>query len=297
MPPKLIERDNMKKILLATAIAFAATPALALEAVSADQFTVSGEFALGGYVYDGEESNGGTTGATLGLSYANGPLIGYAEVDATLDDNFGVNGFNGEDAVDLDKLWLGYQTKVGILSYGVENDTALDKVDGAGDQSIEFGLSADDASDDFNVVKFEGGYGPLAYGASVSDSEDDVGTFNTYVGIEGPIVHVYTGYEIRDNDHEVLTVTGNAKLGDFVVGANMWREGKDLDKDGYYVSAGYTLDKLYIGGGAGRNSDEEDVANIGMSYAFTDRVEGLFDYQREIDAEKDNFFAKVAYSF
>jgi hypothetical protein len=295
----------MKKILIASAIALATSPAFAsIQAPAADQFVVSGELAAGGYSNDGKVINDGVTGIELGVSYMNGPLVGYAEIDADLDNDFGVD-HTGSDAVDLDKLWFGYQTKVGTLSYGVENDTALDKIDGAGDQSIEFGLSAADASDAFNVVKWEGGYGPVVYGVSTSDTGDDAGddfTFNTYAGIEDGILKMYVGYEQRDSDFEVLTVTGNATLGDFVLGANVWREGEDLDKDGYYVSAGYQINELYIGGGAGRKSEDdngniEDVANIGVSYAFTDQVEGLFDYQREIDAEKDNFFAKVAYNF
>ncbi|MCZ8487281.1 hypothetical protein O9992_02545 [Vibrio lentus] len=58
------------------------------------------------------------------------------------------------------------------LSVG-ENDTALDKVDGAGDMTYEFGASAGDASDAYNAswFKFQGATSGL-YGVSYFETDE-----------------------------------------------------------------------------------------------------------------------------
>ncbi|CAL9981428.1 hypothetical protein VPHD479_0241 [Vibrio phage D479] len=296
----------MKNVLIASALAFAATSAVAAP-VTSDDFTVSGEFAVGGYVDSNAEDqsrdfyNGGVTGADIGIAFEHGMFVGYGEVDVNVEDNFTAK--NVGDTVDLDKLWVGVKLgKAGVLSYGVENDTALDKIDGAGDMTVEFGYSAADADDAFNVIKFEGQHHVLAYGASVSDTGPDadrVGTFNTYVGLVGDSSAVYAGYEIREHDTTVYTITGNTKLGFVDLGANVFTqelEGKGFD-EGYFVSAGVPISALYVSTGYAYTTDQESVANLGASYAFNQHFEVMVDSKYNFETEDAAGFVKGAYSF
>lgn len=158
------------------------------------------------------------------------------------------NGIDTGPATDVDKAWLGFDTGFGIASFGWENDTALDKVDGAGDNTYEFGASAGDASDAFNVVKFQGATNGIAYAISYFETDDDHNDadkgVNGYVGIEQEVFSVYAGYEARDDekDYEVYTVTGSMKLGSMKLGLNSWIDQDDEMKNtGFYFSGGYSL--------------------------------------------------------
>ncbi|MEF1230748.1 porin, partial [Vibrio fortis] len=188
------------------------------------------------------------------------------------DNGFGVkNEFN----TDVDKAWLGYETDYGVLSFGWENDTALDKVDGAGDNTYEFGSSAGDASDAWNVVKFQGDTSGIAYGISYFETDEDHDAadkgVNGYVGYESEIFNVYGGYETRDEaDYQVYSVSGNSKVGELDLGVNFWiNEGDksdlvdsnttNLETVGYYISAGYPVtEQLTLAAGYNANSTTED---------------------------------------
>ncbi len=257
----------MKKTLLALAIAAVSTSAFAVETSSQnskpmfefedmhkDQFSVSGAWGVGGYYdsYSGAIYDDWATGLTLAISYKNNRWVGYFETDLMMnyisDTNesgktLATSGVESGANTDVDKAWLGFDTGYGVISYGWENDTALDKVDGAGDYTYEFGASAGDASDGFNVVKFQGATSGVAYGISYFETTDrrdrnDAGNkvydkgVNGYVGFEHEIFNIYAGYEDRDEaDYSVVSVSGNVNVNDdFRLGFNSWMDEGEKDR-------------------------------------------------------------------
>ncbi|MGR5558720.1 porin [Vibrio fortis] len=295
----------MKKTLIALAIASISSSAFAVNTSSQnsqneemfafnpmhkDQFSVSGSFGVGGYYDTGSKAfyDDWATGLTLALNYRNNRVVAYVETDLmlnyTTDNNVDnadaatsgwVNGIDTGPATHVDKAWIGFDTGYGIASFGWENDTALDKVDGAGDTTYEFGASAGDASDAFNVVKFQGATNGFAYGISYFETEDDHNDadkgVNGYIGLEQEVFSVYAGYETRDDekDYEVYSLSGNMKLGSMTLGLNSWIDQNDEMKNtGFYFSGGYTLSEdLTIAAGYAFNTNEEDNASdIDSSY-------------------------------
>ena len=295
----------MKKTLIALAIASISSSAFAVSTSSQnsqneemfafnpmhkDQFSVSGSFGVGGYYDTGSKAfyDDWATGLTLALNYRNNRVVAYVETDLmlnyTTDNNVAANdsvnykwtnGIDTGPATHVDKAWIGFDTGYGIASFGWENDTALDKVDGAGDTTYEFGASAGDASDAFNVVKFQGATNGFAYGISYFETDDDHNDadkgVNGYIGLEQEVFSVYAGYETRDDekDYEVYSLSGNMKLGSMTLGLNSWIDQNDEMKNtGFYFSGGYTLSEdLTIAAGYAFNTNEEDNASdIDSSY-------------------------------
>ncbi|GMM89973.1 porin [Vibrio fortis] len=295
----------MKKTLIALAIASISSSAFAVNTSSQnsqneemfafnpmhkDQFSVSGSFGVGGYYDTGSKAfyDDWATGLTLALNYRNNRVVAYVETDLmlnyTTDNNVAANdsvnykwtnGIDTGPATHVDKAWIGFDTGYGIASFGWENDTALDKVDGAGDTTYEFGASAGDASDAFNVVKFQGATNGFAYGISYFETDDDHNDadkgVNGYIGLEQEVFSVYAGYETRDDekDYEVYSLSGNMKLGSMTLGLNSWIDQNDEMKNtGFYFSGGYTLSEdLTIAAGYAFNTNEEDNASdIDSSY-------------------------------
>lgn len=351
----------MKKTLLALAIASISASAFAVDTSSQnskndamfafdpmhkDQFSVSGSVGVGGYYDTGSKAfyDDWVTGLTLAVNYRNNRIVGYFETDLML--NYTTDNAtspvvkNGSQPVaNVDKAWLGFDTGVGIASFAWANDTALDKVDGAGDNTYEFGASAGDASDAFNVVKFQGATNGFAYGVSYFET-DNVHTdsnkgVNGYVGIEQETFNIYAGYELQneatrtlrklssgakieavDADYQVMTVTGNVKLGEVKLGANFWIEetdGKNLDKTntGYYVSAGYAVSEdLTLAAGYAANTDEvtgmkdldQSYMNIAAMYTLAKNMDMGIDIKQELDMgegneEETHVFAAAYYYF
>ncbi|MGR6861867.1 porin [Aliivibrio salmonicida] len=315
----------MKKTLLALAIASISASAFAVDTSSQnsrneemfafdpmhkDQFSVSGSVGVGGYYDTGSKAfyDDWATGLTLAVNYRNNRIVGYFETDLmlnyTTDNKTKGWGPNKDQATnpttDVDKAWLGFDTGYGIVSYGLENDTALDAIDGAGDNTYEFGASAGDASDGFNVVKFQGSTSGFAYGVSYFETDDvhvdaEKGV-NGYVGIEQEAFNVYAGYETRDSDYDVYTVTGNVKLGAVKLGANFWIEetdttAKDMTNTGYYVSAGYaaTQDlKLAMGYAAnteeaGSTDTDYSFVNVAAMYTMAKNIDMGIDIKQQLD--------------
>lgn len=300
----------MTKSIIAAAIAatFAsATFASDIKPLSADQFTIGGAAAVGGY-FDHDRPgkddfiNGGTTAFTLKTSYRNGSIVGYMENDIIAGDE-DTREFSTDVYHDLDKLWVGYEFKAGTLSYGLENDTALDRVDGAGDVSVEFGMSAPEASDQFDVFKFEGREGQYVYGISRYNFEKDGHGYNGYVGMETSLFNVYAGYEQNSDEakyRNVASLSGNAGFGNIEVGANVWRangQNGNPDVDGYYMSAGISLGTLAVSGGYGNDNNDEDAINFGASVATTANTRVMFDISRNLDNDSNQVFVKAEYSF
>ncbi|MBJ2147683.1 porin [Vibrio sp. IB15] len=343
----------MKKTLVALAIASISTSAFAVstssqnsqneemfafDSMHKDQFSVAGSFGVGGYYDTGSKAfyDDWATGLTLAVSYRNNRFVGYFETDMmlnyTTDNNVAandaatsgwVNGIDTGPATDVDKAWLGFDTGYGIASFGWENDTALDKVDGAGDNTYEFGASAGDASDAFNVVKFQGATNGIAYAISYFETGDDHNDadkgVNGYIGIEQEVFSVYAGYEARDDekDYEVYTVTGSMKLGSMKLGLNSWIDQNDEMKNtGFYFSCGYTLsDDLTIAAGYAFNTNEEDnlsdvdssYINVAAMYRIADNADMGIDIKQDIEGarsigntqydEETHVFAAAYYYF
>ncbi|MBB1464724.1 porin [Vibrio sp. SG41-7] len=324
----------MKKTLVALAIASISSSAFAVntssqnsqnedmfafDSMHKDQFSVSGAMGVGGYYDTGSKAfyDDWATGLTLAVNYRNNRIVGYFETDLmvnyTTDNNVSANdsvnykwtnGIDTGPAADVDKAWLGFDTGFGIASFGWENDTALDKVDGAGDNTYEFGASAGDASDGFNVVKFQGATSGIAYGISYFETKDsrdndkfDKGV-NGYIGLEQEVFNLYAGYENRDYEanYEVYTVTGNVKIGDLTLGMNSWIDDADSEKDtGYYVSGGYAVSEdLTIAAGYASNSNELDgqadvdasYINIAAMYRIADNADMGIDIKQDIDGAR-----------
>ncbi|MCE7564724.1 porin [Aliivibrio fischeri] len=332
----------MKKTLLALAIASISASAFAVDTSSQnsrnedmfafdpmhkDQFSVSGSVGVGGYYDTGSKAfyDDWVTGLTLAVNYRNNRIVGYFETDLML--NYSTDpdakaasstDKHSGPATDVDKAWLGFDTGFGIASFGWENDTALDAIDGAGDNTYEFGASAGDASDAFNVVKFQGATNGFAYAVSYFETDDnhakaDKGV-NGYVGIEQEIFNVYAGYETRDSDYDVYTVTGNVKLGELKLGANFWIEETDtklLDKTntGYYVSAGYAVSEdLTLAAGYAGNTEEigktdtdYSYVNVAAMYTLAKNMDMGIDVRQDLDAggadEETYVFAAGYYYF
>ena len=332
----------MKKTLLALAIASISASAFAVDtssqnsknedmfafdAMHKDQFSVSGSVGVGGYYDTGTKAfyDDWATGLTLAVNYRNNRVVGYFETDFMLnyttdskEKSASSTEKNSSPATDVDKAWLGFDTGFGIASYGWENDTALDAVDGAGDFTYEFGASAGDASDAFNVVKFQGSTSGFAYGVSYFETDDvhvdaEKGV-NGYVGIEQEAFNVYAGYETRDSDYDVYTVTGNVTLGEVKLGANFWIEetdttAKDMTNTGYYVSAGYAVSEdLTLAAGYAANTEEEkkvdtdySYVNVAAMYTLAKNMDMGIDVRQDLDAgtkdEETYVFAAGYYYF
>ncbi|WP_061038041.1 porin [Vibrio coralliirubri] len=322
----------MKKTLVALAIASISSSAFAVstssqnsqnedmfafDSMHKDQFSVSGSFGVGGYYDTGSKAfyDDWATGLTLAVNYRNNRIVGYFETDLmvnyTTDNNVSANdaatagwpnGIDTGPATDVDKAWLGFDTGYGIASFGWENDTALDKVDGAGDNTYEFGASAGDASDGFNVVKFQGATSGIAYGISYFETGDDHNDadkgINGYIGLEQEVFNLYAGYEARDDDadYEVYTVTGNVKVGALKLGMNSWIEESDSAKNtGYYVSGGYKVSEdLTIAAGYAFSNNELDgqadvdasYINIAAMYRIADNADMGIDIKQDIDGAR-----------
>ncbi|MFS1862907.1 porin [Vibrio lentus] len=323
----------MKKTLLALAIAAVSTSAFAVETSSQnskpmfefedmhkDQFSVSGAWGVGGYYdsYSGAIYDDWATALTLAVSYKNNRWVGYFETDLMVNYISDTNDFakvketygaiESGPNTDVDKAWLGFDTGFGVASFGWENDTALDKVDGAGDMTYEFGASAGDASDAYNVVKFQGATSGFAYGVSYFETDEshaaaDKGV-NGYVGFEHEIFNIYAGYEDRDEaDYTVTSVSGNVKIGDTVkLGFNSWIDDGEKDssklnllnkkKTGYYLSGAFDAsEQVTVAAGYGANTTEQDrladedysYMNVAVMYTHSDRLDMGIDIKQELD--------------
>ncbi|ERB67344.1 porin [Vibrio coralliilyticus] len=343
----------MKKTLVALAIAsmsasaFAANdssqnskPTFEFDPMHKDQFSVSGSWGVGGYydTYSEAFYDDWVTALTVAVNYQNNRLLGYVEVDLEMNfnssesDNDRVSAVYGDPVTsgpgtDVDKAWLGFDTGYGVLSFGWENDTALDKVDGAGDFTYEFGSSAGDTSDDFNVFKFQGSTSGFAYGISASDSSDDrdaaESTYNGYVGVEQETFNIYAGYETRDKDngeeYEVTSLSGNVTISDLKLGANFWINDSENDAKsgsettGFYLSTAYPVTpKLTLAAGyADQTTDSQNTTvadvdysyfNVAAMYTVSDKFDMGVDIKRDLEEKFDNeeqtyVFAAAYYYF
>jgi hypothetical protein len=325
----------MKKTLLALVVAAASTSAFAnvdtqnskpefeFDPMHKDQFSVSGAIGLGGYYDTASKAlyDDWATAVTVATIYQNNRLRGYLEID--LEMNYSTDesktGTESGPATDVDKAWLGYETDFGLVSFGWENDTALDKVDGAGDNTYEFGSSAGDTSDAFNVIKFEGKTSVFAYGISTFETEDnreDISSesgevvkagaetgYNGYFGVEQETFKIYAGYETReagDEDQEIVSLSGNVNLGAASVGANFWVNDYEVaantgkTETGFYVSGSYPVtEQLTLAAGyngvstdfqeAGKSDVDMSRVNIAAMYTLNDRVDMGIDILQDID--------------
>ncbi|MFA0193257.1 porin [Vibrio artabrorum] len=334
----------MKKTILALAIAAVSTSAFAVQtnsenskpmfefdSMQKDQFSVSGSWGLGGY-YDTETKaiyDDWATGLTVAVNYKNNRWIGYFETDLMMNysSDEQAKDIQSGPATDVDKAWLGFDTGVGVASFGWENDTALDKVDGAGDMTYEFGASAGDASDAFNVVKFEGATSGIAYGISAFDTDDnrekgEMG-YNGYVGVEQDMFNIYAGYEAReDSDYTVTSLSGNVTLDKLKLGLNAWIDDgevgvakSDQKLTGFYGSAAYGLtDQLTVAAGYANNSTDNSTkyngidfdssyVNVAAMYTYSEKVDMGIDIRQVLDTgidtvdEETSVFAAAYYYF
>ena len=343
----------MKKTLVALAIASVSTSSFAVNTSSQnsqnedmfafdpmhkEQFSVSGSVGVGGYYDTGSKAfyDDWATGLTLALNYRNNRVVAYVETDLmlnyTTDNNVlakdsvnyeWTNSIDTGPATHVDKAWIGFETDYGVASFGWENDTALDEVDGAGDTTYEFGASAGDASDAFNVVKFQGSKNGIAYGISYFETDDDHNDadkgVNGYIGLEQEVFNVYAGYETRDDekDYEVYSLSGNMKLGSMTLGLNSWVDQNDEMKNtGFYFTGGYTLSEdLTIAAGYAFNTNEEDNAsdidssyiNVAAMYRLSANADMGIDIKQDLEGarvsgsaqydEETHVFAAAYYYF
>ncbi|KLN63142.1 porin [Vibrio sp. VPAP30] len=323
----------MKKTALAVALSLVAGSAVAAEALSGDQFTVSGEFAIGGYYQedrkengavnnveqqkDEEFYNGGVTGFDIFADYENGNIVGKFGGEFDVEDDYGTS----DSTFTITDTWVGYKTGAGVASIGYANDTALDAVDGAADKTIEFLWSPNDASDARQVVKFEGDKEGVKYGISYFGDRNYEGTdrqsgYNGYLGYENETFMVNLGYEDNDETEgdtdKLYLVNGAVNLGAVGIGATFAEEefadGKKVKM--YNTSVGYTLDALYLAAGYVTIEDTREAVNFGGSYAFTSNFTALVDIAYHVSdegynsatgvgAEKGDIesFLKLAYAF
>lgn len=308
----------MKKTALAVALSLVAGSAVAAEALSGDQFTVSGEFAAGGYSdssrTDDEVYNGGVTGFDIFADYENGNIVGKFGGEFDIEDDYGTS----DSEFTITDTWVGYKTGFGVISAGYANDTALDAIDGAADQTIEFLWSPSDASDARQVVKFEGDkegfkYGISYFGDRNYDNEDRQGGYNGYLGYENETFMVNAGYE--DNDEQegstdkLYLVNGAVKLGAVGIGATFAEEEfADGEKVKLYnTSIGYSMEALYLAAGYVSVEERREAVNFGGSYAFTDNFSALVDIAYHVSDEGKvingwekgdvESFVKLAYAF
>ncbi|EGA71290.1 hypothetical protein VISI1226_13241 [Vibrio sinaloensis DSM 21326] len=311
----------MKKTVLAVALSLVAGSAVAVEALSGDQFTVSGEFALGGYTdssrEDRETYNGGVTGFDIFADYENGNIVGKFGGEFDIEDDYATT----DSTFTITDTWVGYKTEFGVASIGYANDTALDAVDGAADQTIEFLWSPSDASDARQVVKFEGDkegfkYGVSYFGDRNYEANAAQSGWNGYVGFENDLFAVNAGYEDNDEDmgntDKLYLVNGVVKAGAFGIGATFAEEEfANGDKAKLFNSSiGYSMEALYVAAGYVKVEETREAVNLGGSYAFTDNFSALVDVAYHISDEGYNkvtkegmdkgeveSFLKLAYTF
>ncbi|MGF1753747.1 porin [Vibrio makurazakiensis] len=320
----------MKKTAVAVALSLVTGSAFAVEALSGDQFTVSGEVAVGGYydssLNDDEVYNGGVTGFDIFTDYENGNIVGKFGGEFDIENDYGTS----QSTFTITDTWVGYKTDLGVASIGYANDTALDAIDGAADQTIEFLWSPSDASDARQVVKFEGNKEGLIYGISYfgdrnyhdeNSAEPAIKQdgINGYLGYGTEVFTVNLGYEdngkaeghvaLADQTDKLMIVNGTVTSGDFGIGATF---GEEEFADGTKVqlvntSVGYTMEQVYLAAGYVIVEDTREAVNVGGSYAFTNNFSALVDIAYHVSDEgkvKNNIekgdlesFVKLAYSF
>ncbi|RJX73729.1 porin [Vibrio sinensis] len=325
----------MKKTAIALALTLAAGTAVAADVtnqsaseraresiidliLSGEEFSVGGQVAVGGEYKEGrvdaagekeEFHNYNVTGFDLFVNYQKGNVLGQFATEFDLAEDY--SSMDAKFTV-ID-TWVGYKTGFGVASIGYVGDSALDAVDGASDQTIEYGASANDASDVRQFVKFEGvqegfKYGVTYYGDRNADATGQKG-FNGYVGFANEMFSVNAGYENNDDKNaasvedveQLYLINGTVTFGQLTIGANYSNEEafNGTDADLIYVSAGYTLGDLYLAGGYKDNEDKEAV-NFGGSYQITNKLAYLMDVQVDLSDNQDDdlaVFAKLAYDF
>jgi hypothetical protein len=304
----------MKKSILALAIATLTTPSVFAAEAGTFESDLSG--GIGGYYNSESESfyDDWATGLTVATNYTNGSIVGYLEVDLMFNwtDDEDASGVSNDTVPDVDKAWVGYTTDYGVISYGWENDTALDKVDGAGDQTVEFGSSAGDTSDAFDVIKFEGSSEAIQYGISYFKTGENTGDsdsgVNGYVGYKVDTFAVYGGLEDRE-EASIASLSGYVNVGTATLGLNTWlNDAEDDDGEyeatGFYASAGFTVtDALTLSAGYVSESKDyddggdtdSDAVNVAASYTVSDVVTVQGDIQDDGDVTK--FFLAAYYDF
>ncbi|MBW3694671.1 porin [Vibrio sp. T187] len=322
----------MKKTAVALALSLVTGSAFAVEALSGDQFTVSGEFAVGGYSDSSETVagrdvyNGGATGFDIFADYENGNIVGKFGGEFDIENDYGTS----QSTFTITDTWVGYKTDLGVASVGYANDTALDAIDGAADQTIEFLWSPSDASDARQVVKFEGEKEGFIYGISYfgdrnyhdeNSAEPAIAQdgINGYVGYGSDVFTVNLGYEdngeaegnvaLDEQTDKLLIVNGTVKAGDFGVGATFGEEENAAGEKTKLVntSVGYSMDALYLAAGYVVIEETREAVNVGGSYAFSENLTGLVDVAYHVSdkglvsqgIEKGDIesFVKLAYAF
>lgn len=224
----------------------------------------SGELTVGGYydIKNNEIHNKEVTGATFISNYRDGLLIGNAEIDVTLEDNYGtaVNS-------NVDKLYVGLSTQYGTITIGTDNDTAIDYIDHVGDLTVEFGHRANNTTDAHNVIKFDV-FAPLLGGTFVSggsiaerdpeeckDVCDDGEVISGYHGLEIDYAKIYFGFEYSESEDVIYMLTTRSKLYNFDIASLLFSQDNDvrnIDEYGGYSSFGTTVyPKTYLSFGYG----------------------------------------------
>lgn len=306
-------------------------PTFEFDSMHKDQFSVAGTVGVGGY-YDTKTDafyDDWATAITLAVNYKNNRLLGYLEVDLEANYNTDTDRVNipKESGLntDIDKAWIGFDTDFGIASIGWENDTALDRVDGAGDFTYELGSSVSDGDDAFNVVKFQGDTLGIAYAVSYFETDNSHKTadkgVNGYLGYEHEVFNVYVGYEDRDDaDFDLMTLTGNVSLDSIKLGMNLWKENgqqdvpdntDNLEEVGYYTSIAYSPSSNYTFATGYAHVDEKSnsastittsYVNIAAMYDSLDKFTAGVDIRRDLDVNsgenKETYvFASAFYYF
>jgi len=309
----------MKKTAVAVALSLVTGSAFAIEALSGEQFTVSGEFAAGGYSdssrSDDEIYNGGVTGFDIFADYENGNIVGKFGGEFDVEDDYATTN----STFTITDTWVGYKTNLGVASVGYANDTALDAIDGAADQTIEFLWSPSDASDARQVVKFEGDkqgfiYGISYFGDRNYESQAPQSGYNGYVGYANETFSINAGYEDNNNEDQATTdklylVNGTVTVGNIGVGATFAEEeflsGEKVKL--VNTSIGYSMDAVYLAAGYVVIEETREAVNLGGTYSFTDNLTGLVDIAYHVSDkgqlkngwEKGDIesFVKLAYAF
>lgn len=310
----------MKKTAVAFALSLVTGSTFAAEALTGEQFTVSGELAAGFYSdssrTEDEVYNGGVTGFDIFADYENGKIVGKFGGEFDVEDDYATT----DSTFTITDTWVGYKTGFGIASVGYANDTALDAVDGAADQTIEFLWSPSDASDARQVVKFEGEKEGIKYGISYFgdrnyESLDAQSGFNGYVGYATETFSINAGYE--DNDQKegstdkLYLVNGTVTVGEIGLGATFAEEedSAGLKTKLVNASAGYSMAELYLAMGYVKVEDIREAINVGGSYAITENFTALVDIAYHISDEgyvtankgwekgDVESFVKLAYAF
>ncbi|MDD1780306.1 OprO/OprP family phosphate-selective porin [Enterovibrio sp. ZSDZ35] len=252
--------------LLSSLLAAPAVNAIEIyQNANGDKLDLYGEVGVGGHIganyeygefYD-DQYYVDDSFATLGVKGVKDGIIYRLELDYQREN---WKYADGELALAVDKLFLGYQINDNHYVEAGLTDTAFDDYDKYGDFTLDTTVESGEAGDQDATVKYEGRFGKIktgisyTYGAQSSSGSELGDTVNGYIGYFGDVFSVVGGLEGRGG------AAGESKYGEhslmglgmrwvatdkITVGLNAFYEREDIAQEKTAIDITDPNNKIY----------------------------------------------------